>query len=320
MKVFGQILAGIVVMVLAGLAIFGIATVTTNNTTNNKTTNTTLTIQEARELVDHALAACSRDSGNSSNLSTAAIEDYEYDYVRPIDAGGTSYLQVLFMAKYPLETYETTAGAYRAVADPDYHLIGDTWEFVYELKENGIVLDYLVYKDGQLLPNKTVLELYYADKSKAEWKMIVTMADINNEVENYTHQDSNTPGQFVVVGAGNKMKKFEWYQIELNKSLYGETLTQDNVISVVSERIDSTVNEKEWKVFGDLGYSPSDSAGTMTDEEINVLLENVQNDIKNVYSPKFYGIEFKESNYWEAFAEYMENLESLSDYYLADQE
>jgi len=301
MKAFGQLLAGIVVMVLAGLAIFGIATVTTNNTNNtnnNQNTTTTLSIEEARELVDKACIACGVDE---NSLLTAALKpqsatetgDYNLQNVR----------QFLLMSKTVLEQ----GGGKDEGFIKEYHEGFGTQYFGYRLLNDGVEVDigqdmYEGYQDQRIF-----FEIHYLDASKETWQFVVVNGEVNHEFGNKTNQqvgdDVSDDSLITVKGKNFDLLELSADLLRLTKSVYSDDLSVSDIDWAMHLSFDYTTTPTTYgvKIYGATqekydyveqyySYQAAAEMKNYTTEELNQLLANYHQKMVNAYSPNFYEV------------------------------
>ena len=275
-----------------------------NKPDNADNKNNIIALAEAKHLVDLAISACKGD--DSGSLSPAAAENYEHDYVLPSDMGGNVAWQFLYLAKFALADSEASNGAFTSKSETSLQTY-----VIYELTEKGIVVDLLMTPgDISLVEFRYVLELYFVDEDKDTWALFTSIMDINNEIENYDHsKDSNNDfGQVITYGKNNKITRVEVIQVYVDQTFYGDTLTKDNLSSAFSGYIDSTSHQKEAKSLGEDHITWNGSIGAFSEEELSSVVSYAQNCCKNTYSPKFYGIEFKETDFVERLEEAISSL------------
>ncbi len=291
MKKLGSVLMFLGVIVVS---VFFVQFMLELNKKDNQTD--TITITEARSLVDMACAACKGDD----SLSTAAVENYEYDFVRPSDAGGSSYLTLLYLAKYALADSEAANGCFVTGNETIQMYV------MYELTQKGIVLDFIsVAGEISSATNRNVLELYFSDESKDSWAMLFTTLGINNESEVIANDENNFI-QYSLLGKQNKINRVEVLAVEAEQTLYDADLTKENLDSSFSGYIDATNHEKSAKSFGEVSMGWDGSIDTFANEELDNIVTYVQNYAKNAYSPKFSEAEFEEKT--DFFEKLMQDL------------
>ena len=275
MKKLGGILISALVLVLTGFVIFSVGTASLGTNKNNVAKNITLSIEEARELVGKVYAA----SKGSSSVSTAAAYDKEYVEEVSFD----SYFEA---ANEILQLTNDTNGKIQ------YHNSWGQNFFSYELTQNGIKFEFFgdedrYDKDDGKIGAVSIIDCHYDNSNKDTWSVtgIRLRGDDCVYITDETATDFNKYFEWIEAsGIDNKTQKADVKIICVNQSFFGtEQLTKDNLDGAWDRFYDSINHEqnfKSWGVFFD------EESETLTDNEANQLVANVQNQVKAIFAGK----------------------------------
>lgn len=267
----------------------------------------TISVAEARALVDTACQSIVHD--NSGKLSTASADStgyYPYNYVRVIDCGGTSYLQILYSLKFALEESESSENYLMSVEEIDYEPKQVLKYYLgYKLTGNGVVGDLVIWNSltGYI---RVYCELTWGDEEKTEWKLDFLGSEVMEEFEQYDAKDTHEYAcRMIVTGNKEEVSECELSMFTPNKSLYYD-LTTNDVSEVCYWYINANTHAMVYKDSREVGGTyPSykDKNGYpititgFTDEEVTNIISEVQTFFKNSWTPKMMLKTFKESDF-----------------------
>lgn len=318
MKLFGRILVGIVAMVLAGLAVYGVGVVIKNNNDKNSNTNSnvTLSIQEARELVDKAYTAC---KGDSNSLSTAALktqsaveEDQDYNLQNTI--------QMLLMSKIVLQQGGGKDVGFIKSDKSDTQQ--SVFYFAYRLTATGVEVNLtLDYDDAiesdEVQDSRTIFEIYYLDAKKETWQFSMYLGEVKNELGDRAGKLAFNESDWLLTANGKNFEllKVSMDQFKLTKSVYSDNLNVSDIDWVMYQSFDYVTKPTSYvvKIYGatqekydyveqNYNYLAAADMQEYTTEELNQLLVNYRQRLVNAYSPNFYEVTCVEYDIWKEVA------------------
>ncbi len=240
-----------------------------------------MTLAEARALVAKVNAAY--ENRGSNQLLTAAIENYEYDYIRPEDAGGDSCQLFLMTVSYMLDDAVTEPEGYlKSMIDEDVLYVG------YILQENSVRF---ISKD--LIDNRSFNEIIITNDDDNKWTFIYSV---------FTNQDRYVLQ--IINGNDTEMK-----QMELHDVSYSNELTVNNITSIFYGYIDANRHERLGKGFGNISSIWEADVENITETEIDQEIAYFKNYLEKAWNPNFTEKEFKDSNFLIKLQEwYQENF------------